>query len=97
QSGEPVTIRSQQTVEDGAGPTTQPAGVPGAVTNQPPAVGQAPITGGPGQLGGAGAAEKAGAMRRESVVNYEVDKTVKGVREASGQVRRLSAAVVINH
>lgn len=97
QSGEPVTIRSQQTVEDGSGPSAQPAGVPGAVTNQPPAVGQAPINGSAGQLGVAGAAEKAGAMRRESVVNYEVDKTVKVVREASGQVRRLSAAVVINH
>jgi flagellar M-ring protein FliF len=36
-------------------------------------------------------------MRRESVVNYEVDKTVKVVRESSGQVKRLSAAVVINH
>ncbi len=97
QGGEPGAIRSQQTVEDGTGATAQPAGVPGAVTNQPPAVGQAPINGDPGQLGVAGAAEKAGAMRRESVVNYEVDKTVKVVREASGQVRRLSAAVVINH
>jgi flagellar M-ring protein FliF len=38
-----------------------------------------------------------GSSRRESVVNYEVDKTVKVVRESSGQVRRLSAAVVINH
>ncbi len=97
QGGEPGTIRSQQTVEDGTGPTTQPAGVPGAVTNQPPAVGQAPINGEPGQLGVAGAAERAAGMRRESVVNYEVDTTVKVVREASGQVRRLSAAVVINH
>lgn len=97
QGGEPGTIRSQQTVEDGTGPSAQPAGVPGAVTNQPPAVGQAPINGEPGQLGVAGANEKAGAVRRESVVNYEVDKTVKVVREASGQVRRLSAAVVINH
>jgi len=97
QGGEPGTIRSQQTVEDGMGPSTQPAGVPGAVTNQPPAVGAAPINGEPGQLGVAGANEKAGSMRRESVVNYEVDKTVRVVREASGQVRRLSAAVVINH
>jgi flagellar M-ring protein FliF len=35
--------------------------------------------------------------RRESVVNYEVDKTVKVVREATGTVKRLSAAVVVNH
>lgn len=97
QGGEPGTIRSQQIVEDGAAPVAQPAGVPGAVSNQPPATGSAPINGDPGTLGVASAADKAGAVRRESVVNYEVDKTVKVVREASGQVRRLSAAVVINH
>jgi flagellar M-ring protein FliF len=97
QGTEPGTIRSQQTVEDGAAATAKPAGVPGAVSNQPPAPSAAPINGEPGQLGVAGTAQQGGATRRESVVNYEVDKTVKVVREASGQVKRLSAAVVLNH
>ncbi|MCL6608483.1 MAG: hypothetical protein K6T74_10355, partial [Geminicoccaceae bacterium] len=35
--------------------------------------------------------------RREQVVNYEVDKTISVTRGATGTVRRLSAAVVINH
>ncbi len=97
QGGEPGAVRSQQIVEDGTAASAQPAGVPGAVSNQPPATGTAPINGAAAPLGVAGNGEKAGNSRRESVINYEVDKTVKVVREASGQVRRLSAAVVINH
>lgn len=92
-------VRSQQIVEDGSGPGAQPAGVPGATSNQPPATGSAPINGAAAPLGvsGNGAAAGGNGARRESVINYEVDKTVKVVREASGSVRRLSAAVVINH
>ena len=90
-------VRSQQIVEDGAAPGAQPAGVPGATTNQPPATGTAPINGAAAPLGVAANGNNAGSSRRESVINYEVDKTVKVVRESSGTVRRLSAAVVINH
>ena len=97
QTPESSAVRSQQTVEDGSGPGAQPAGVPGATTNQPPATGTAPINGAAAPLGVAGNGATAGSSRRESVINYEVDKTVKVVREASGNVRRLSAAVVINH
>ena len=59
--------------------------------------GTAPINGEAAALGAAGAADKAASTRRQSLINYEVDKTVKVVREASGTVRRLSAAVVVNH
>ncbi|MCB4366815.1 flagellar M-ring protein FliF [Hydrogenophaga taeniospiralis] len=98
QGGEPGAVRSQQLVEDGSPATAQAAGVPGAVSNQPPATGSAPINGPAAALGVAGnGGDKPGSSRRESVINYEVDKTVKVVREASGTVRRLSAAVVINH
>ena len=97
QGGEPGTVRSQQIVEDGTPSQAQPAGVPGATTNQPPATGTAPINGAAAPLGVAGNADRAGNLRRESVTNYEVDKTVKVVREATGTVKRLSAAVVVNH
>ncbi|MDO9438566.1 flagellar basal-body MS-ring/collar protein FliF [Hydrogenophaga sp.] len=96
-----AAVRSQQTVEDGSGARgAQPSGVPGAVSNQPPATGTAPINGAAAPVGVAsaqGSGQQPGSSRRESVVNYEVDKTVKVVRESSGQVKRLSAAVVINH
>ena len=97
QGGEPGAGRSQQTVEDGTPPQAQPAGVPGATTNQPPATGTAPINGAAAPLGTASNADKAGTMRKESVINYEIDKTTRTVREASGTVRRLTAAVVVNH
>ncbi|OGB36300.1 MAG: flagellar M-ring protein FliF [Burkholderiales bacterium RIFCSPLOWO2_02_FULL_66_35] len=97
QSTEAGAVRSQQIVEDGSPAAALPAGVPGATTNQPPTTGTAPINGEAAALGAAGAADKAASTRRQSLINYEVDKTVKVVREASGTVRRLSAAVVVNH
>ncbi|MEX1168030.1 MAG: flagellar basal-body MS-ring/collar protein FliF [Hydrogenophaga sp.] len=97
QGPELSAIRSQQLVEDGTPPVAQPAGVPGATTNQPPATGTAPINGEAAPLGAGANADKAANSRRESLINYEVDKTVKVVRESSGTVRRLSAAVVVNH
>ena len=97
QGGEPGTVRSQQIVEDGSAATAQPTGIPGAVTNQPPGASTAPVNGEAPPLGAAGNTERPGNMRRESVINYEVDRTVKVVREGTGTVRRLSAAVVINH
>jgi hypothetical protein len=35
--------------------------------------------------------------KRESIINYEVDKTVRVVRGSTGMVKRISAAVVLNH
>ncbi|HSX92126.1 MAG TPA: flagellar basal-body MS-ring/collar protein FliF [Hydrogenophaga sp.] len=99
QGNEPSAVRSQQTIEDGNPASAQPAGVPGAVSNQPPAPGNAPINGTAAPVGVAqqGSTDKPGNTRRESVINYEVDRTVRTVRESSGNIRRLSAAVVVNH
>ena len=97
QGGEAGSVRSQQSIEDGRNPVAQPAGVPGATSNQPPATGTAPINGQAAALGVASNGDKPGSLRKESVVNYEVDKTVRTVREASGTIKRLTAAVVVNH
>ena len=35
--------------------------------------------------------------RREAVTNYEVDKTIRVTRNATGTIKRLNAAVVLNH
>jgi flagellar M-ring protein FliF len=100
QTPDAAAIRSQQLLEAGAssGPAT-PTGVPGATTNQPPGPSAAPINGNAQALAAAGAASGAlGANgRRESIINYEVDKTVRVVRGSSGMVKRISAAVVLNH
>ena len=94
-----VSIRSQQTTElGGAAGGALPSGVPGAASNQPPIAATAPLTGASQPLQ---AAPLAGAMgsggRREAVTNYEVDKTVRVTRNASGTIKRVNAAVVVNH
>jgi len=98
QGNEPAAVRSQQVSEagvGGAGPGVQ--GVPGAMTNQPPVPPAAPING-PGQpLAQGAAAPGARDARRDSTTNFEVDKTVRVVRNASGTLKRLTAAVVVNH
>jgi len=98
QSPDSTAIRSQQVSESSTagGLSGPPSGVPGATSNQPPGPSSAPINGAPQTLTAAGATTGAGG-RRESIINYEVDKTVKVVRGGSGIVKRISAAVVVNH
>ena len=92
-------VRSQQVVEStDAGGAQPPSGVPGATSNQPPVASSAPINGAnppPTAAGQQGGATPTG--KRESVTNYEVDKTVRVTRGGSGSVKRLSAAVVVNY
>ncbi len=97
-----TAIRSQQVVEsgNGGGAGAAPSGVPGATSNQPAGVAAAPVNGAAQALsasaGAAGSGASAGS-RRESTINYEVDKTVRVVRGGTGLVKRISAAVVVNH
>jgi flagellar M-ring protein FliF len=92
-------VRSQQVVETTTGPTAgQPSGIPGAVSNQPPQPAAAPINGAAAPLTASGAAGAGPSnAKRESVTNYEVDKTVRVVRGGAGGIKRLSAAVVVNY
>ena len=94
-----IAIRSQQTSEQGAGAGTGlPSGVPGAASNQPPIAATAPLTGASQPLHGAPTSDATGPSgRREAVTNYEVDKTVRVTKNASGNVKRLNAAVVVNN
>jgi flagellar M-ring protein FliF len=93
-----ASVRSQQSSEQmgqsGAGAT----GIPGAASNQPPVPATAPVTGAaqPLQTAQNGAASNTNS-RKEAVTNYEIDKTVRVTRNATGTVKRLNAAVVVNH
>ena len=40
---------------------------------------------------------KAKRTRKDATVNYELDKTIRHIKESAGAVRRLSVAVVVNH
>jgi len=97
--GPETAIRSQQTAEVGGG-GAQAAGIPGALTNQPPVPATAPLTQGAGAAGGGAggaAAANAQSISRNATINYEVDKTIRHTKGVPGTVRRLSVAVVVNH
>ena len=90
-------IRSQQINEQGLRePVAQ--GVPGALSNQPPVPATAPITSPPVAAGGApGGPATPVTGNRAATINYELDRTIQHTKQALGQVKRLSVAVVVNH
>ncbi len=91
-------VRSMQTNETGAGAAANATGVPGALSNQPPAPATAPITGGAPAPGTPAAKAAADAnAHREATTNYEVDKTIRYVQQPMGGVKRISVAVVVNY
>lgn len=106
------TVRSQQTSESSTVAGYMDGGVPGALSNQPPAPATAPITTAPpasanqppapGAAGAAAGQEPTAVSppantRKDATTNYEVDKTIQHVRKSVGGIRRLSVAVVVNY
>lgn len=91
-----AVIRSQQIAESGTG-SPPAAGIPGALSNQPP--GAASATSGPSGAN-AGAEEDTTADRnysKNATINYEVDKSIRHTKNVPGGIRRLSVAVVVNY
>ncbi len=92
-----ASVRSQQSTEQSGQGSATPSGVPGAASNQPPVPATAPVNGASQPLQAAQGGSTGGNSRREAVTNYEVDKTVRVTRNATGNIKRLNAAVVLNH
>jgi flagellar M-ring protein FliF len=99
------SIRSQQTNE-AATPSSTTSGVPGALTNQAPGAGQAPIntqaaTGaaGPQNLNAppTSSGSSASNIKKDATINYELDRAIQRIKSEKGQVRRVSAGVVVNY
>ena len=92
-----VAIRSQQVAETGSG-SPPAAGIPGALSNQPPAPATAAISQPPavGQPPVAAAAANQN-YSKNAVTNFEIDKTIRHTKGVPGSIRRLSVAVVVNH
>lgn len=91
---EAAAVRSQQKSESVS--VSQPdGGVPGALSNRPPAPAQAPVE--VQEDDEAAPQPPPTDTRTESTTNYEVDKTVSHTRQSTGRINRLSAAVVINY
>jgi flagellar M-ring protein FliF len=99
-------VRSEQTSSDSHKGGDGPEGIPGALSNQPPGTAGSPAipgASGPGQLAAAGAATAAGtagtgptSSSSRSTKNYEVDRTLKYVKQPSGTLKRLNVGVVLD-
>lgn len=85
-------LRSEQTQED-SNSQNKVQGVPGALSNQPPPTGVAPEVAS-GQEKQANA--ESGSSSKSATRNYELDKTITHTRLATGGLRRLSVAVVVD-
>ncbi|QWD59741.1 flagellar basal-body MS-ring/collar protein FliF [Polynucleobacter sp. MWH-UH35A] len=100
------SIRSQQSNE-AATPSSSASGVPGALTNQPPGGGQAPINAPGGVAANTGpqnlnappssSSSSASNIKKDMTVNYELDRAIERIKSEKGKVRRVSAAVVVNY
>ena len=95
---EASTIRSQQTSES-YNKNNNPSGIPGALTNQPPAPATAPIVSNSANTANAtqSAASSTGLVQKDTTTNYEVDKTVRYTQQNMGGVKRISVAIVLNY
>lgn len=86
-------LRSEQMTEE-QNSLAGVQGVPGALSNQPPAEGVAP------EVNSAEGAEQAGAnsvnVNKRSVRNYELDKKISHTKLSTGRLKRVTVAVVID-
>ncbi|MEJ1373446.1 MAG: flagellar basal-body MS-ring/collar protein FliF [Candidatus Sedimenticola sp. (ex Thyasira tokunagai)] len=86
-------LRSEQLNEQ-ASRLSGTQGVPGALSNQPPAAGTAPEVAGAAAQGEEGGTPLNTSKR--TTRNYELDKTISHTRLSNSNLRRLSVAVVID-
>ena len=87
-------LRSEQTTDEHN--KENPQGVPGALSNQPTPAGQAIEVIPPAQPNSIAATESKGYGSKTATRNYELDKTITHTKLATGLLRRLSVAVVVD-
>lgn len=94
---EDMSVRSAQTHET-QNMTQDKGGVPGALSNQPPANNTAPVNAPPGTDVNAGGTQSNNqSTQKDATTNYELDKTVRFIQQPKGGIKRLHVAVVVNH
>lgn len=85
-------VRSEQNVEEQSTGSVD-AGIPGALTNQPPGVAEAPE-----QVNeNTQTQQLPSKSRRQSTRNFELDKTISHTKRNPGTIKRLSIAVVVDN
>jgi flagellar M-ring protein FliF len=91
-----AAVRSQQSSDSEQQNATPPIGIPGALSNQPPPTPVAPIATGKDGVQLAGRNGNS-TMRKDVTTNYEVDRSIRHVQQNAGAIKRLTAAVLVNH
>ncbi|HLS82568.1 MAG TPA: flagellar basal-body MS-ring/collar protein FliF [Steroidobacter sp.] len=93
-------VRSEQLAEEASRNGRSVQGVPGALSNQPPAPGVALPPGVPAVQAGETVAvnEDAGPdnTSRQMTRNYEIDRTIAYTRQPAGRLKRLTVAVLVD-
>jgi flagellar M-ring protein FliF len=88
-------IRSEQTLNETRRAGDVAAGIPGALTNQPPGTAAAPEQIDPA-TGQPVAAATPTNNREQATRNYELDRTVSYTKHQQGTLKRLTVAVVVD-
>ncbi|MET0357201.1 MAG: flagellar basal-body MS-ring/collar protein FliF [Cellvibrio sp.] len=88
-------VRSEQKLVETKAGADAAGGIPGALTNQPPANAQAPEQATP-QEGEAAPPKQATNNREQSTRNFELDRTVSYTKHQQGTLKRLTVAVVVD-
>lgn len=93
-----TTLRSEQSASERRA-DAQAAGIPGALSNQPPAAPAQPNAANPkaGDATATAAKTDNGEISSSATRNYEVDRTISHTREPVGKVSRLSVAVALDN
>lgn len=100
QTPDASAIRSMQSSESSSSTNTTAAGVPGALSNQPPAPATAPLVNDPANpdaAEGSTTVTTPVSSQRNVTTNYEVDKTIRYMQQPMGGIKRLTVAVVVNN
>jgi flagellar M-ring protein FliF len=99
---EPV-VRSEQLAEERTLPGAGVAGIPGALTNQPPGAVSVPEKAAAVAKDAKSAsantenAEPPANTSKRSTRNYELDRTISHTRAAPGRIKRVNVAVVVDN
>ncbi|PXF32439.1 flagellar M-ring protein FliF [Pokkaliibacter plantistimulans] len=88
------SLRSEQVLDEEKSASSA-SGIPGALSNQPPAETSVPeVTN--GSAANASSSSSPVTSRKQSTRNYELDRTISYTKHQVGRVRRLSVAVVVD-
>jgi len=95
-SPDPAAVRSEQRFEEQSVGSNANAGIPGALSNEPPAAGRAPEQVNNENTAKAGETSSPSKNQRRSTLNFELDRTINHTKKSPTTLKRLSVAVVVD-